>query len=66
MLERFASGGLSSAPPRISTPLGIPVASVKRSPLTPTAVAEVEMPFSMSVSFARPISALLESTGLSE
>ena len=65
MLERFAFGGLSTTPPRISTPLGMPVASAKRSPLTPTTVAEAESPFSMSVTFARPISALLERTGLS-
>ncbi len=64
-LERELSGAESSAPPRISMPLGLPGFAAKKSPLTPTTVAVGEISFSMSVSFSVPTIALFESTGAS-
>ena len=65
-LERSPNGGLSTTPSRRSTPLGRPVAKLKKSPLIPTIVAPVESRFCIAVTRSVPEIVSFESTGRSE
>ena len=49
-LERALRGGLTRTPSRMRTPLGRPVASVKKSPFTPAVTAEEARRFCIAVS----------------
>ena len=62
-LERSPKGGLSTTPPRMSTPLGRPDAA-KKSPLTPTIVAVEESRRCIEVTRSVPWIDSFESTGL--
>ena len=62
MLERPGSGGWSSAPLRMTIPLGAPL-TVVRSPFTPATVAVVESRRSIAVRRSVPTIASFESTG---
>ena len=64
-LERPPKGGLSSCPPRITIPLGLPSLKAEKSPFTPATVAEPLTPRCIAVTVSRPLNVLLERIGAS-
>ncbi len=62
--ERSPSGGWSSTPSRIMTPLGWPSFQLKRSPLTPATVAVELSRFCIDVTVSLPRIVFFASVGL--